>query len=372
MNDSANRFNIDSAYQSLSGPESIRDLDNDAYDNLIFDHFVKSDFDAVKTALRMRNGYERIDIDFSNVEINDPSVIKCTIRPDGSCVFVFSISILALVMNFSMVARLIIWHWIHSVPLFVTYARRGRPPADFILNVADDPHHHGLAFCNCDDTTILVPDPYFMRSRGYQDLRNTYRSNDIPWIERNDSALWRGSNTGEIIGNDMAGLPRVRLCAYAARHPDLIDAGLTSIVQVVSPADASGIDLTTYAKPYIPVGQFIHWKYQIDIDGMTSSWPGFFSKLLSGSVVLKVDSIKGWKQWYYDRLTPWFHYVPIRSDFSDLVAIIEFLQNHQNVAQEIASSAAALVGDFTYDREVDKAVDHLTRIAVETNGIAIS
>jgi Arabidopsis thaliana protein of unknown function (DUF821). len=87
-----------------------------------------------------------------------------------------------------------------------------------------------------------------------------------------------------------------------------------------------------------------------------------FSKLLSRSVVLKIDSIKGWRQWYYDRLTPWIHYVPIRSDFSDLAPIIRFLRNHPQVAEEIADNAATFVGGFTYEKEIDEAVEFMHQI----------
>jgi len=363
MDEFAGTFDARAAAVHYVDHDTIDTLDNDAYDNLIIEYFGRSEFEKLKHLLRTRNRYEKLDIDFFNNEINDPSVIKCAIRGDGSCLFTFSLTILAFVMNFSMVARLIIWHWVHSVPLFVAYARSGRGSAEFWLNVADDPHYHGLAFCNCDEMTQLIPDPYFMRSRGYEHLRGKYRATDIPWSERKDTALWRGSNTGEIMDNDMSGLPRVKLCEYAAGNSDLIDAGLTGIVQAqAASSDRPVIDLGIYRKDYIPVEQFNRWKFQIDIDGMTSSWPGFFSKLLSRSVVLKIDSIKGWRQWYYDRLTPWIHYVPIRSDFSDLAPIIRFLRNHPQVAEEIADNAATFVGGFTYEKEIDEAVEFMHQI----------
>jgi hypothetical protein len=73
-------------------------------------------------------------------------------------------------------------------------------------------------------------------------------------------------------------------------------------------------------------------KYQIDIDGNSSSWPGLFQRLLSGDTVLKVTSNKGWRQWYYDDLLPWENFVPVASDLSDLVEIVDWLVGHDELA----------------------------------------
>ena len=58
-------------------------------------------------------------------------------------------------------------------------------------------------------------------------------------------------------------------------------------------------------RDYVPEIAFPAYKFQIDIDGNTNSWPGLFQKLLTGSAILKVASPYGYRQWYYDRLRPW-------------------------------------------------------------------
>ena len=50
---------------------------------------------------------------------------------------------------------------------------------------------------------------------------------------------------------------------------------------------------------------------------MSNSWSGLFTKLLTGSTVLKVESPMGFRQWYYDRLKPFEHYVPVRPDLAE-------------------------------------------------------
>ena len=85
-------------------------------------------------------------------------------------------------------------------------------------------------------------------------------------------------------------LPRVRLCLYAKQYEAVLDCGITSVVQDFG--DRSGektLDELGVFKPYLAAEEFQKWKIQIDIDGCASSWPGLFTKLLSRSVVLKVE-----------------------------------------------------------------------------------
>ena len=81
------------------------------------------------------------------------------------------------------------------------------------------------------------------------------------------------------------------------------------------------------------------FKYLIDIDGNSNSWPGFFLKLASGSCVLKVDSPFGFSQWYYKYLKPWVHYVPIKSNLRDFYKKIDWALSHPRKCQEIAQNS---------------------------------
>lgn len=58
--------------------------------------------------------------------------------------------------------------------------------------------------------------------------------------------------------------------------------------------------------------------------------------MVSGVVSLKVDSTK--IEYFYSNLEPWVHYVPIKSDFSDLLEKVEWLRNNDDKAKEIAKN----------------------------------
>jgi SAM-dependent methyltransferase len=106
---------------------------------------------------------------------------------------------------------------------------------------------------------------------------------------------------------------------------------------------------------FIPVNEFNRFKYQIDIDGNSNSWPGLFQKLLTGSPVLKVTSPYGFRQWYYDRLKPWVNFVPVAADMSDLVEKVKWLKAHDDAARQIGKRGRALAESLDYPGELKRA-----------------
>ena len=143
---------------------------------------------------------------------------------------------------------------------------------------------------------------------------------------------------------DWRDLPRIKLCQLAARPEahDLLDAGITGLLQVASEA-AAEIGFLGIQQPHVHWAEFQKFKYQIDIDGNSSAWPGLFLKFCSGSVVLKVESSKGFRQWYYDRLIPWHNYVPVEADMSDLLEKIRWLQRRDELSRAIGANGQAMV-----------------------------
>jgi hypothetical protein len=78
-------------------------------------------------------------------------------------------------------------------------------------------------------------------------------------------------------------------------------------------------------------------------------------------VVLKVASPKLHVQWYYDRLIPWKHFVPVKSDLSDLKAMVSFALDPANKANltSIATEATNLAKSLTYSDELQHAHDRI-------------
>ena len=230
------------------------------------------------------------------------------------------------------------------------------------INLGDYAEADGLAFCSNRDGQILIPDDGFVRTKGYQETRNFYKKNGVPWSQKKPIVLWRGSTTGISPTGLWKDLQRIKLCAIAssATNQNLFDIGLSSIVQL-NKQDAAQIERLGYLKQFIPIELASCYKYLVDVDGNSNAWSALFQKLLSGSVVLKVDSSSNFRQWYYDELIPWKNFVPIKSDMSDLIEKVHWLLDHDDEARQIGENGAKLAYQLTYERELDMALINIKK-----------
>lgn len=226
-----------------------------------------------------------------------------------------------------------------------------------LINLGDWAEAEGLAFCSNLDNSILIPDIDFLSSLGYQQTMLNFMVNSPPWAMRQPIAFWRGNTTGVRIGDSWRGLPRVQLCKLAKKvqHQHLFDVGISSFAQL-SKREAKEVKLAKLAKDFVPISECVRYKFQIDIDGNSNAWSALFQKLLTGSVVLKVSSPYGFRQWYYDELVPWTNFVPIKSDLSDLVDKVSWLVENDEKAREIGASGRDLALSLSHQKEIDKAV----------------
>lgn len=84
------------------------------------------------------------------------------------------------------------------------------------------------------------------------------------------------------------------------------------------------------------------YKYQIDLGGNGgTSWEGTIEKLSMPGLLFHHETIA--KDWFYDDLIPWKHYVPVRTDLSDLREKYEWAEANPDKAREIAQQATAFV-----------------------------
>ena len=248
-------------------------------------------------------------------------------------------------------------------PLFAAYAKNWPGERGSVtFNQWDAGLSPGLAMCDNRRGFFLVPCNAFTRTHGYEEARQYFTQHNVRWEERRSVAFWRGATTGamEDPSRGWRSLPRVRLCEIGQAHADLMDVGISAIVQAEDRAATEEIQQSGIVKPFVPWNEFQRFKYQIDIDGNTNSWPGLFQKLLTGSPVLKVASPHGFRQWYYDRLKPWINFVPVESGMSDLVAKIRWLIAHDDAARQIGELGQALALSMDFAGELKRAVPTIT------------
>ena len=215
----------------------------------------------------------------------------------------------------------------------------------------------------------LLPDPYYMASHGYRELRRSAAALH-DWTSRSDVVAWRGSVTGDNMIAAPQDLPRIRL-ALACRDMPNTDVGLIGVHSTMNNGRPPGllddfVNAHALRRDRWNMEDFGRYRFAIDIDGHANAW-GFLEKLIVGCCVLKVES--PFEQWFYNRIKPWRHYVPIRSDLSNLHEIMEWCFANEAQCRWIADNGARVAASLTMARELPRtcrtllAVAHLRRRA---------
>lgn len=144
-----------------------------------------------------------------------------------------------------------------------------------------------------------------------------------PWEKKKKVAFFRGSRTSS---------ERDPLILLSRERPDLVDAAFTKNQAWKSKKD------TLNAEPAEEVSLEDHCEYQFlfNFRGVAASFR-LKHLFLCGSLVFHVGN--EWLEFFYRRLKPWVHYVPVEKNAKkeDIKELIEFFREHDDVAQEIAS-----------------------------------
>lgn len=190
-----------------------------------------------------------------------------------------------------------------------------------------------------------IPDPYFFENNAFARFRETSLHEAPAWSDRSSVLLWRGATTGSGVFDPQLAIER----------PELVAQRMHACSRLQGVADTD-VKFAYSSHPDIPIealqrfglrgaqieeSSWVTRKYALDIDGNSNSWQNLIVRLHLGCCVLKVASRYGFRQWYYDRLKPWEHYVPVASDLSDLMERIEWVRTNDREAGEIARRGQA-------------------------------
>ena len=188
------------------------------------------------------------------------------------------------------------------------------------------------------DALIPTPDVIsFINNDGmYRDIVYNHE-----WNTKKEIAVFRGSLNKCIDKTDQRLLSHI----LSLQYPDHIDSRIVgySYHPLVF---GEGKELTFYKikglpdlndkKNYLSFSDQTNYKYILHIDGFVAAWRMIYL-LHTKSLILKVDS--KWKEYYYDELKPWVHYVPVKEDLSNLIDVIEWCKKNDDVCKHIADNA---------------------------------
>lgn len=236
------------------------------------------------------------------------------------------------------------------------------PEVEYLTGVCDDGHRFTTARfapSSRSNDIVAVPDCYFILRNGFLSERQFAEAQRLAWHDRRSTLTWRGGLNGdgilprlpEDVDNPRT-IQRARLCMRAQAIPDCN-------IKLIMPGNA-GIPNALIGTPR-PEVDWLGDKYAIDIDGWTNAWSNLIIRLHFGCCVLKVASADGYRQWWYNDLVPWEHFVPVRADMFDLAEKLDWVRSHDSEAAAIARRGQALVRSMTLESETARGVDIIMR-----------
>uniref|UniRef100_A0A8V0XQC3 Protein O-glucosyltransferase 1 n=1 Tax=Gallus gallus TaxID=9031 RepID=A0A8V0XQC3_CHICK len=174
-----------------------------------------------------------------------------------------------------------------------------------------------------------------------EDLRRS--AEKWPWKKKISKGYFRGSRTSS---------ERDPLILLSRENPELVDAEYTKNQAWKSEKDTLG-------KPpakEIPLVDHCKYKYLFNFRGVAASFR-LKHLFLCGSLVFHVG--EEWLEFFYQQLKPWVHYIPVKSDLSDVRELLQFAKENDNIAQEIAERGRQFITEHLQMEDVSCYWEHL-------------
>uniref|UniRef100_A0A8V0XUP7 Protein O-glucosyltransferase 1 n=1 Tax=Gallus gallus TaxID=9031 RepID=A0A8V0XUP7_CHICK len=106
----------------------------------------------------------------------------------------------------------------------------------------------------------------------------------------------------------------------------------------------------------IPLVDHCKYKYLFNFRGVAASFR-LKHLFLCGSLVFHVG--EEWLEFFYQQLKPWVHYIPVKSDLSDVRELLQFAKENDNIAQEIAERGRQFITEHLQMEDVSCYWEHL-------------
>ncbi|XP_040072183.2 protein O-glucosyltransferase 1 [Ixodes scapularis] len=141
-----------------------------------------------------------------------------------------------------------------------------------------------------------------------------------PWSKKRDVGFFRGSRTSD---------ERDPLILLSRKKPHLVDAQYTKNQAWKSAEDTLGLP----AAKEVRFEDHCEFKYLFNFRGVAASFR-LKHLFLCKSVVFHVGH--EWLEFFYPRLKPWVHYIPVGTDLSQVEDLLEFARENDEVVREMA------------------------------------
>lgn len=219
-----------------------------------------------------------------------------------------------------------------------------------------------LSFSSCSQRDFLIPDPYFMLTRGYEEERRYIDQNWLDMDRRDPRFYWRGAPSGMGKYNDQFDSQRVKLVQFAndPRRRANFNVRFANAHGLSDPVREALEKLDGFSAPEDQM-EISKYAFNVDVDGVSSSWTGFFLKLLVGVPVLKIESDMGYRQWYYDELVAGEHYAIVASDMRDFSIVTSSLIKNKALAMSIGEAGRKFALSLDLKTQIEAATNTIER-----------
>lgn len=179
------------------------------------------------------------------------------------------------------------------------------------------------------------------RERHFGDVEKV-KNVDCLFSEKKPILIWRGAPTGYGFGNNIPFRQANRellMKTWSTRKSSVVNVGL------VRPSSSQPIGKIPFPfSPDMTMQQLLEYKYILVVEGndVATSLPWIMAS--QSIVFMPLPTIASW--FMQDRLIPYYHYIPVASDFRDLEDQVHWCENHIDHCHSIIQHANEYVQQF--------------------------
>ena len=192
-----------------------------------------------------------------------------------------------------------------------------------------------------DQNVITLPDPYNFDMYVQRVLKCKLDMDQAPpvaWAEKKDVALWKGFRNGQLRDKDDRPFGRLNLILQSLLRPDMLDATYSGQIEkddqheliFKHPEGSESFERIKICE------ELTKYKYTIIVDGNAGDWGRQSTCLMSDAVPIIIES--NFTTTYQAQLVPYYHYVPVWRNQSNLLKQIQWLRDHDSEAYQIAQN----------------------------------
>lgn len=179
-------------------------------------------------------------------------------------------------------------------------------------------------------------------------IKTGYVDHDIPFDEKNNELVWRGTNSGKL--TDFCRTSRYDVVQRYQNHPEcdikFTNLNISKLNDDIPNSEFQQMD-------WLDKSELLKHRCIISIEGNDRA-SNLYWALSSNSAVITCSIHT--RSWYMEEfLAPWIHYIPVKDDWSDLIEKWKWSCDHPEETRKIAQNGKLFMKQFS-DNELEKEI----------------